>query len=101
METLNQEWQRDSVKSSISSKTYITRVTERFELLEGGNPLPNAAIPMRSEYHAELDTSPIELVDLSWQDTSLPILEDTILEDTSVHIGAKCVRGIRLPWDTR
>ena len=58
MEALNQEWQRDSVKSAISSKTYITRVTERFELLEGGNPLPNAAIPMSSEYHAELDTSP-------------------------------------------
>eukprot|EP00978_Attheya_sp_CCMP212_P024472 scaffold76834_cov24-Attheya_sp.AAC.1 len=59
MEALNQEWQRDSVKSAISaSKTYITRVTERFEHLEGGNPLPNASIPMSSEYHAELDTSP-------------------------------------------
>eukprot|EP00978_Attheya_sp_CCMP212_P033856 scaffold138839_cov37-Attheya_sp.AAC.1 len=33
------------------------------------------------------------------KDTSLPILEDTILEDTSVPIGAKCVRGIRLTWD--
>jgi hypothetical protein len=53
MEALNQEWQQDSVKSAISSKTYITRVTERIKLLEGGNPLPNAA-----EYHAEPDTSP-------------------------------------------
>eukprot|EP00978_Attheya_sp_CCMP212_P037680 scaffold180053_cov27-Attheya_sp.AAC.1 len=43
----------------------------------------------------------MELVDLSWQDTSLPILEDTILEDTSVPIGAKCARGIRLPLDIR
>eukprot|EP00978_Attheya_sp_CCMP212_P037927 scaffold183112_cov32-Attheya_sp.AAC.1 len=58
MESLNQEWQRDSVKSAISSNTYIKRVTERFELLEGGNTLPKAAIPMSSEYHAELDTTP-------------------------------------------
>ena len=58
MEALNQEWQRDSVKSAISSNTYIKRVTERFELLEAGNTLPNAPIPMSSEYHAELDTSP-------------------------------------------
>eukprot|EP00978_Attheya_sp_CCMP212_P009067 scaffold21363_cov33-Attheya_sp.AAC.6 len=58
MESLNQEWQRDSVKSAISSNTYIKRVTERFELLEGGNTLPKASIPMSSEYHAELDTTP-------------------------------------------
>eukprot|EP00978_Attheya_sp_CCMP212_P022904 scaffold69213_cov34-Attheya_sp.AAC.3 len=58
MESLNQEWQRDSVKSAISSNTYIKRVTERFELLEGGNTLPKAAIPMSSEYHTELNTTP-------------------------------------------
>eukprot|EP00978_Attheya_sp_CCMP212_P015199 scaffold39151_cov46-Attheya_sp.AAC.1 len=58
MESLNQEWQRDSVKSAISSNTYIKRVTERFELLEGGNTLPKAAIPISSEYHTELDTTP-------------------------------------------
>eukprot|EP00978_Attheya_sp_CCMP212_P025247 scaffold80878_cov54-Attheya_sp.AAC.1 len=58
MAALNQEWQHDSVKSAISFNTYIKRVTECFELLEGGNTLPKAAIPMSSEYHAKLDTSP-------------------------------------------
>ncbi len=57
MEALNQERQRDSVKSAILYKTYIKRVTERFELLEAGNTLPNALIPTSSEYHAGLDTS--------------------------------------------
>jgi hypothetical protein len=57
MEALNQEWQKDSATSAIASNTYIKRVTERFELLEGGNPLPNASVPMSSEYHPELETS--------------------------------------------
>ena len=58
VELLNHEWQKEGITSALSSKIYIECVTECFELLDSGNPLPSPHTPMTSTHHPELDMTP-------------------------------------------
>jgi len=61
IQTLSQEWTSgigdQPITTALSSETYIKRVTERFELLDGGKQLPKTTVPMAGSYHPEEDTS--------------------------------------------
>lgn len=58
IQTLNQAWQQYDVKTAMSSETYIERMIQKFEAMEGGRKFVHASIPMNNEYHPELDDSP-------------------------------------------
>ena len=58
IQVLNQEWQASDITKAMSSETYIQRMLEKFTAIEGGRDFPHAQIPMNSDCHPELDSTP-------------------------------------------
>jgi Reverse transcriptase (RNA-dependent DNA polymerase) len=55
---LDDQWERQGIKTALSAKTYIENVTEKLETMMGGKPFAKFSTPMCDIYHPEMDSTP-------------------------------------------
>ena len=58
VDILGEQWEKEGIKYALSAQTYVKNVVEKFETLFGQS-FAQYKVPMASDYHPELDDSPL------------------------------------------
>ena len=56
---LDEQWHREGIYTAFSAETYIRNSLDRLAKMVGIEEFPKQKTPMNSEYHPELDNTPL------------------------------------------